>query len=348
VVETAAEQAQELVQRASEQARDLLTSAGDDATDEAQEQAEDTADQAEGAADDAQEQAEGAADEAEDAGDEAREQAEDTADQAEGAAGDAGDDAQDEAQEQAEDTADQAEGAADDAQDEAEGAADEGPSLDPDDDEYVTRDRLQSRDRGEYRVEDDEREEIEPVVDLEVGPVAVDLLGLEVHLDRLHAAIVANAGPDHALIGKLLAQLAKGLEKAGLGKLVGLLTTAVEKALSVLPSPKGDGTDDAPADEDGGDEDGGSEDDGRGLASSIFHKLTAPIRAAINLIKKLTGNAGSAAGAAAGDAVDAAKHVGEAVRPSSGTTQRLRHGKAALDDVRDIGEEAKEAVTGSS
>ncbi len=163
--------------------------------------------------------------------------------------------------------------------------------------------------------------------------MAIDILGLEVHLDRLHAAIVANAGPDHAVIGRILAQIAKNLEKVGLGMLVDRLTDAVEKALSALPSPSGDGTDEA---DDDRDDDGGGRGGDTSVASSIFRKLTAPIRAAIRLAKKLFGGGGSAASSAVG----AAKHAANVVKPSNGPVKKLREGKKAVDDVSDVASKA--------
>jgi hypothetical protein len=202
----------------------------------------------------------------------------------------------------------------------------------------VTVDRRSARDDEEYVIDEDPREEVQEVVDVELGPISLDLLGLEIHLDRLHAAIVANSGPDHALVGQILAQLGSSLEKLGLGKLVGGLTTAVEGALDALPSPEGDGTDEGSTDE-------SSSDDGDDDGSSMAEKLTSPLRKLLDLAKRLfPDDAGSAVSSAAG----AAKHAAKAMSPDTGTFQRMREGKKAADGVGKASKGAANLVTGRS
>jgi hypothetical protein len=142
-------------------------------------------------------------------------------------------------------------------------ASGEGEEPEPEDEEPEATEESEERhpvhDDGEYRVEDDPREGVEPVIDLELGPLAIDVLGLEIHLNRLHAAITANPGPDHALIGKLLARIARLLERVGLGKLTDQITDAVDGALDAVPG--GDDSDEA-----------GDEQDGP------LGKLTSPVR----------------------------------------------------------------------
>jgi hypothetical protein len=143
-------------------------------------------------------------------------------------------------------------------------ASGEGEEPEPEDEEPEATEESEERhpvhDDGEYRVEDDPRDGVEPVIDLELGPLAIDVLGLEIHLNRLHAAITANPGPDHALIGKLLARIARLLERVGLGKLTDQITDAVDTAVDAVPG--GDSDSDEPGDEQGG----------------PLHKLTSPFR----------------------------------------------------------------------
>jgi hypothetical protein len=100
-------------------------------------------------------------------------------------------------------------------------------------------------DEGEYRFEDDPREGIEPVLDLELGPVALDVLGVEVHVRRVHASLTANPNGNRNVIGKLLAKLSQAAAAAG------------------GDAEAQDGEDG----EDGEDEDGG-----------VLHTMTAPAR----------------------------------------------------------------------
>lgn len=62
--------------------------------------------------------------------------------------------------------------------------------------------------RSGERIEDRLREHVTPVLDREVGPLALRVLGLEIHLHRVHAVLTANPGPRWALLGKLLSGVA--------------------------------------------------------------------------------------------------------------------------------------------
>jgi hypothetical protein len=73
----------------------------------------------------------------------------------------------------------------------------------------TTTDRSPVREAGEYRFEDDPREGVEPILDLELGPVALDVLGVEIHLRRVHAVLTANPDSRRNVIGKILAQLSR-------------------------------------------------------------------------------------------------------------------------------------------
>jgi hypothetical protein len=58
------------------------------------------------------------------------------------------------------------------------------------------------------------------VLDLTLGPLDLNLLGLEVHLNQVH--LVINANPAGGLLGQLLCSLAGGLN-GPLGTIIGLL-----------------------------------------------------------------------------------------------------------------------------
>ncbi len=169
-----------------------------------------------------------------DASDDAEEtDAEDTAD-------DATDDAEDtDAEDTADDAEDQAEEPTDDAEDQA--GDEDDTSMTP------------AKSEGEYRFEDDPREGIEPVLDLELGPLALDVLGVEVHLKRVHAVLTANPNGSHNVIGKLLAGLARAISSGG---------------------------DEADEHEDTDDADEDQDDDG-----GLLHKATAPARGLVRGIK---------------------------------------------------------------
>jgi gas vesicle protein len=246
----------------------------EDQLSEAAEQAQETA---EDTAEQAEDAAEGAADEAEDTAEDVQETAEDTAE---------------DAQETAEDTAEEAEDTAETAEDTTDEGEEEGS---PD----------------EYRPEDDTRPGIATVLDLELGPVALDLLGLEVHLNRIHAAIVANPAPNYAILGKLLAPLGTLTSSLGLDKVTDTVTDAVDSTLDVLPSPGGD-------DEDEESEDGGS----------VLSTIAEPFAAAGRLIKNLVTNSKDAAGEAKEAGMSGA---GAVKNVASGNTMRaMKDGKNAV------------------
>jgi hypothetical protein len=234
---------------------------------DALEEAQQASDGAEDAADEAEDEAEDAGDEAEDAGDDAEDEAEDADDEAE--------DATDEAGDEAEDAGDEAEDEAEDADDEAEDSADEAEDATDEEDDGGS-----EAEPGEYRFEDDPREGIEPVLDLEVGPVALDLLGVEIHVRRVHAVLAANPNGKRNIIGKALAAL----------------STAAAAARS---EDEGSSDEDADQDEEDGDDasedrDDASEDrddtsedgdDDEGL----LHTITAPARGLARGAKKVLG-----------------------------------------------------------
>jgi hypothetical protein len=129
----------------------------------------------------------------------------------------------------------------------------------PDDEPEAAEDEAEEPESADEGEEPEDRGS-EADEELELGPLAIDVLGLEIHLNRLHAAITANPGPDHALIGKLLARIARLLERVGLGKLTDQITDAVDTAVDAVPG--GDSDSDEPGDEQGG----------------PLHKLTSPFR----------------------------------------------------------------------
>jgi hypothetical protein len=290
---------QETAEGAADTAEDVAEDAqatGEDTAEDAQETAEETAEET-------QESAEGAAEEAQDT-------AEDSAEQAEGAAEGAADEAEDtaeETQDTAEDSAEQAEESAEGAAEEAEDTAETAEDTSDEDEEEEGR-------PDEYRPEDDPRPGIATVLDLELGPVALDLLGLEVHLNRIHAAIVANPAPNYAILGKLLAPLGSVTSSLGLDKVTDTVTDAVDSTLDVLPSPGGE-------DEEG--EDDESEDGG-----SVLSTMAEPFVAAARLIKNLVTNSKDAAG----EAKEAGKSGAGAVKNvASGNTMRaMKDGRNAV------------------
>ena len=282
--------------------------AAEDAADEASETAGKAAEQGDEAAEDVQETAE-------DAAEQAQQTAEDTADEA----AEQGEDATEQAQDTAEDTADEAAEKGEDAAEQAQDTADE-----------VTEDRKQARDRGEYRVEDDEREQIQPVLDLELGPLALDVLGLDVHLNRVHLSLVANPEPKHAVLGKTLRTVGTATDKLGVNKLLGKVTQGVEKLAGVLPTPDTGGADDSG---DGGgeeDEDGG----GEGILSRAGSAATGAAKSAVNVFRH-----GSDA---AGNAKDATK---DAVT-SGGKMSAAGEAKDAWQDTKKAAKSAKNAASG--
>ncbi len=309
--EDAADEASETAGKAAEQ--------GDEAAEDVQETAEDAAEEGEDAAEQAQQTAEDTADEAAEQGEDATEQAQDTAEDTADEAAKKGEDAAEQAQDTAEDTADKAAKKGEDAAEQAQDTADE-----------VTEDRKQARDRGEYRVEDDEREQIQPVLDLELGPLALDVLGLDVHLNRVHLSLVANPEPKHAVLGKTLRTVGTATDKLGVNKLLGKVTQGVEKLAGVLPTPDTGGEDDSG---DGGgeeDEDGG----GEGILSRAGSAATGAAKSAVNVFRH-----GSDA---AGNAKDATK---DAVT-SGGKMSAAGEAKDAWQDTKKAAKSAKNAASG--
>jgi hypothetical protein len=70
------------------------------------------------------------------------------------------------------------------------------------------------------------------ILNLVLGPLDLDLLGLQVHLDRVVLNIVAESGAGK-LLGNLLCAVA-GLLDGGLGGLLGRLTNLLNQILGVL------------------------------------------------------------------------------------------------------------------
>jgi hypothetical protein len=60
------------------------------------------------------------------------------------------------------------------------------------------------------------------ILDLTLGPLDLDLLGLVVHLDQVHLNITAQRGPGN-LLGNLLCAIAGLLDQPGSGSLADLL-----------------------------------------------------------------------------------------------------------------------------
>jgi hypothetical protein len=60
------------------------------------------------------------------------------------------------------------------------------------------------------------------ILDLTLGPLDLDLLGLVVHLDQVHLNITAQRGPGN-LLGNLLCAIAGLLDQPGSGGLAALL-----------------------------------------------------------------------------------------------------------------------------
>jgi hypothetical protein len=72
------------------------------------------------------------------------------------------------------------------------------------------------------------------ILDLVLGPLDLDLLGLQVHLDTVHLNITAQSGPGE-LVGNLLCAIA-GLLDGGLplNTIVGQITALLNQLLSIL------------------------------------------------------------------------------------------------------------------
>jgi hypothetical protein len=196
--------------------------------------------------------------------------------------------------------------------------------------EAGTEDEESFREDSEYRLEQDQRDGVVPLLDVEVGPLALDLLGLEVRLNRLHPVIVVNAEPKHALLGKLLSGVAGTADKLGLSTGAGKALDGVEKLVDTLPSPSGD---DGSGESDESDE--GDDEDRPGRLRRLGSRAMDAVRSA--------GSAASHTGAAAGNAGRAVK---DAVTPG-GKTKAAREATQAGDDLGDAASETKDAVTGT-
>lgn len=216
-----------------------------DDPDERPDRPEDAADEAEDATEAAGEEAAETAETA----DETREQADDASDEAGGTADETGDQAND-AADTADGTGDRAGEAPDEAADTRDEAGDRaGEAADE------ARDRAPVREPGEYRFEDDPREGVEPVLDLEFGPLALDVLGVEIHLRRVHAVLTANPGSRRNVIGKVLAQLSRLAHTGGSG-------------------------------DSGEDDERGTRDDDSGDSGGLLSKVTAPARSIASRVKR--------------------------------------------------------------
>ena len=71
------------------------------------------------------------------------------------------------------------------------------------------------------------------VLDLVLGPLDLNLLGLNVHLDKVHLNITAVPGAGN-LLGNLLCAVAGLLDGTGLGGLSGILTNLLNALLGIL------------------------------------------------------------------------------------------------------------------
>ena len=71
------------------------------------------------------------------------------------------------------------------------------------------------------------------ILNLVLAPLDLDLLGLQVHLDRVVLTIVAKSGAGN-LLGNLLCAVTGLLDGPGLGGLLGRLTTLLDRILGAL------------------------------------------------------------------------------------------------------------------
>jgi gas vesicle protein len=322
-VADAAEDATAAAQDTAEEAQDTAEDTAEevqDTAEEAQDTAEDTAEEVQDTAEEAQDTAEDTAEEAQDTAEDTAEEVQDTAEEAQDTAEDTAEEAQDTAEDTAEEAQDTAEDTAEEAQDTAEDTAEEAQDTAEDTAEEAQDTAEQVSGKAEYRPEDDPRPNISSVLNIELGPVDIDLLGLEIHLNRIHAAVMANPTPSFAILGKLLAPLGSATSSLGLDSVTDKATDAVDATLDMLPSPSVDGGDED--DEDGEDEGGG-----------VLSTLTEPLAAAGRLIKNLVTNTKDAAG----EAKEAGVSGTDAVRnAASGNTLRaMKHGKDAVSHATD-------------
>jgi hypothetical protein len=85
-----------------------------------------------------------------------------------------------------------------------------------------------------------------PILDLQLGPLDLDLLGLRVQLSQIDLDITAEPGPGN-LLGNLLCAVASLLDGVDLSSLLGDLLQQLLDALSGLIEGIGGGTGDAEA-----------------------------------------------------------------------------------------------------
>jgi len=293
----------------------------EDTTEEAQDTAEEAQDTAEDTAEEAQDTAEDTAEEAQDTAEDAAEQASDTAEDTAEQASDTAEDTAEQAKGTAEDTTEQAEEAAQDTAEEAQDTTEQAEEAAED----TTGDTAEESE--EYRPEDDDRPGVATVLDLELGPVALDLLGLEIHLNRIHAVITANPDPNYAILGKLLAPLGSLVNSLGVDSATDKLTDALDSTLDALPSP--DLGEEGEEGEDGEDED-------EGLLSTLAKPFTAVGR----MVKNIASNSADAAGEAKEAGTSG---VGAVRNAAAGNTMRaIKDGKNAMSHASDA---AKQTAT---
>lgn len=80
-----------------------------------------------------------------------------------------------------------------------------------------------------------------PILHLDVGPLNLDLLGLQVHLDEVVLDVVAVPGPGN-LLGNLLCAVAGLLDGVDLGNILGgLLQNLIDAIIRLLEGLGGGG-----------------------------------------------------------------------------------------------------------
>jgi hypothetical protein len=80
-----------------------------------------------------------------------------------------------------------------------------------------------------------------PILHLELGPLDLDLLGIQVHLDRVVLDITAVPGPGN-LLGNLLCAIAGLLDGVDLGGVLGnLLQSLIDALIRLLEGLGGGG-----------------------------------------------------------------------------------------------------------
>jgi hypothetical protein len=242
-----------------EDAAEPVDEAADDASDEAEDTASDVADDAAASVDDAEDEVEAEDDEDEDDA-EAEEAEEDV---------------------EAEEAEEDVEAEEDEEDDEAEVEDDVEAEEDDEDADDEDADDEDGAEPGEYRFEDDPREGIEPILDLEAGPVALDVFGVEIHLRRVHAVLTANPNGGRNIIGKLLAQVATAMRSTDDEE-----DTADEEESADEESNSDDGSN---SDDDGSnsdDDESNSDDHDGGLLNTIAGPARGLARGAKRIVGK--------------------------------------------------------------